>query len=190
MYVTLASLLNKGLASSAMKGRARVFSAAKPELLLDRLTQRERRLREALPELRMAAKPSAEITVFEGKEGLKAIFRDVLRSKEYAHLVVGLNPYKILGSFFQQFQKEKTARRIKARIILSEAADQMAVGETAGEVRYLPKSYAAPVSTIIYGSKVAILIWPALMGTVVESRETAKAYRAYFDVLWRAARPR
>ena len=186
-YVTLASLMKKGLVSSVLKGRARVFTAAKPDLILEQLKEREKRFKEAMPTLNIAIRPTAEITVFEGKEGLKAIFRDVLRSKTYEHLVVGLNPYQILGSFFSQFQKEKTARMIKSRILISRKAEQAAINETRGTVRYLPNNYASPVSTIIYGSKVAILIWPARMGVVVDNKDTSKAYLAYFETLWKIA---
>jgi len=60
--------------------------------------------------------------------------------------------------------------------------------EIVGQYKYLPKEFEGPINTIIYGNKIAIIVWTDLIAFVLESRETNKVYRKYFDVLWRIAK--
>jgi len=57
------------------------------------------------------------------------------------------------------------------------------------EVKFLPKEYASPASTNIYGDKVAILLWEEEpLAIVIKNKKIADAYRSFFSLLWKTAK--
>ena len=57
------------------------------------------------------------------------------------------------------------------------------------ETKFLPKNYITSSSTIIYGSKVAIISWTDNpVGFLLEDKQTADSYRTYFEFMWGIAK--
>src|SRR3989344_3131447 len=55
--------------------------------------------------------------------------------------------------------------------------------------RYLPNVSESSAVTNIYGDKIAIIIWTdEPEGIIIENSAAAKAYKSYFDVMWKNAR--
>jgi len=56
-------------------------------------------------------------------------------------------------------------------------------------VRYLPKDYFSPISTVIYGNKVALIIWSEpYYAFLIENKEVADSFKSYFNLLWNGAK--
>ncbi|MFH1711108.1 MAG: hypothetical protein ABH840_02235 [Nanoarchaeota archaeon] len=56
--------------------------------------------------------------------------------------------------------------------------------------RYAPNIETSPAVTNIYGNKIAILIWTdEPEGIIIENELAAKAYKSYFDFMWKNAKP-
>ena len=89
-YVIVESLMRKGLMSSFTKGKKRYFSVVSPEKLSDvvsaekiEVAGKEASLREILPELISLfniSEKKPKVRFFEGKEGIRAIQRDIIKS--------------------------------------------------------------------------------------------------------------
>ena len=101
----------------------------------------------------------------------------------------------MLGPFFYKFQKIKEKKKIKAKILVSESVKNTEIMKKMvgkhkfpGEFRFLPKEFEGPTSTVIYGNKIAIIAWHDLIAFVLESRETNRVYKKYFDALWKIAK--
>ena len=74
------------------------------------------------------------------------------------------------------------------RIVLSDSKKKTTKKEKLQEIRYINQEFKNLTSTIIYDSKVAILIWnESPLGILIDNIETADAYRNYFEVLWKDA---
>ena len=57
------------------------------------------------------------------------------------------------------------------------------------EIRFLPKNYATPAATNIYGNKVAIINWTENpLAILINNKEIADSYRKYFEILWKSAK--
>jgi hypothetical protein len=57
------------------------------------------------------------------------------------------------------------------------------------EHRYMPNLAESPAVTNVYGDKIAIVIWTdEPEGIIIENAAAAKAYRSYFDVMWKNAK--
>jgi HTH-type transcriptional regulator, sugar sensing transcriptional regulator len=189
-YDALARLIKKGLVSYAKVETKRVFSAASPQRLLEFVELRKMEIQEMLPELESLYKTpgfTEEITVFKGKEGLKTIFEDILKSRQnYAKFGSGDKFKEYLPYYYPAFQKRKRDVEIKCKAIYSEnERNEDSVKEFIGQARFLPKEFIHPSTTFIYGNKVAILIWKENpLGVLISSKEVAESYRYYFELLW------
>lgn len=193
VYDVLESLIDKGLVSFIIKANRKSFEATNPKRLMELLKEKEKDLDNLLPELiatQRASKETQTATVYKGKKGVKNIFEDVIKYKE--DLVFGSSGRfrEILGPYAWLFQKRKKTGR-KTKIMVSERVRGKEVHKkSTGEVRFLPRQYESPVSTIIYSNKVAIIVWTEEpMGFLIESKAAAKSFRNYFKLMWGIAKP-
>jgi len=193
IYDTLDRLAKKGLVSSAKVETKRVYTAASPQKLLEFLDIRKIELQSIIPELKLIyrAKPNMDnVTVFKGKDGLKTIFEDIIKSKKnYNNFGSDYQFKELLPYYYPHYQKMKSLNKIKCRAIYSEnERDNAFVKEFVGVKRFLPKEFMNPASTIIYGKKVAIIIWKNNpLGILINNSEVAESYNYYFESLWASA---
>lgn len=197
-YDALQRLMEKGLVSHVTKARRRHFRAEKPEklrALLERdkarIRQREEALVEITPRLNQLATQTAEkpiVTLYQGKRGIKSIFEDILRHKEYWVFGSSGKVQEHLGPYFKLLQKRVRERHIKVRLLTGEKVRGTDI-VTHAETRYLPNEYLTLISTIIYVDRVAIISWTENpVGFLIEDMQTAKSYRSYFEFMWRLAK--
>ncbi|MDD5133157.1 MAG: hypothetical protein PHD81_02475 [Candidatus Nanoarchaeia archaeon] len=54
-------------------------------------------------------------------------------------------------------------------------------------IKYLP--YKMPTGVIVFGNKVATLIWGEIPSAfVIESKHVSKAYKVFFEDMWKIAK--
>ncbi len=59
------------------------------------------------------------------------------------------------------------------------------------EARSIPKERYSDSPWWLYGDKMAIVFWrEEPLAIVIEDKELARTYRNFFDVAWKAAKPR
>ena len=75
-------------------------------------------------------------------------------------------------------------KNVKAKIVVVEG--ESPIKTSLNEYRWIPKAYSLPSSTIIYGNKVANLLWgDTPLGIIIKSKEVADSYDSYFKLLWK-----
>ncbi|HIH16046.1 MAG TPA: TrmB family transcriptional regulator [Candidatus Diapherotrites archaeon] len=207
IYDALNQLMAHGLASYAIKNNKRFFQASPPEKILDFLREREERVREqqrifqeALPVLQSLAAPSlpsVNVQVYEGREGTRTAFNDVLREcqkhpeKEMVCFGAASGEFRKLDPIFhQKHYAERERLGIKGRYLYHPGVD--IVHSPTIQFRVLPEAHQSPAVTWVYGFKTSI--WLKLepekwIGIVIENERLADAYREYFDLMWSAAKP-
>ncbi|HLC87150.1 MAG TPA: hypothetical protein VJH65_02660 [Candidatus Nanoarchaeia archaeon] len=53
------------------------------------------------------------------------------------------------------------------------------------EVKFLSAKYDFPATTIVYGNRIAVIIWDiSPVGFILESEQAVKSFLSYFDLLW------
>jgi len=191
VYLTLDKLQQIGLVSYIIKDRARHFQAVSPQILLERFKDRVASFESFLPNLLQREKPSSKTKaeIFVGKKAVISIYRDILKYKEYCTFGAGIPIIEILGPFYYQFQKMKRSLGIRARILVSEKVRNTKTQRMIyGEYKFLPRAFEGPANTLIYGNKLAIIIWTEEpTAFVLESKEATEVYKKYFEVLWKSA---
>jgi len=198
-YDALQRLIEKGLVSYVIKANRKYFQAETPQKFLEiikeqenQLKNKEKEIKKILPKLIEKSKISVEkpeATIYKGKKGIKSIFEDILRHKEYWVFGSSGKFKEILGPFFKLFQKRVKEKGIKLRLLVSEKTKSDIVRH-AKEVRYLPKEYITRISTIIYDNKVIIISWTDNpIGFLLEDKKTTESYKNYFKFMWDKATP-
>lgn len=189
VYDALGSLIDKGLAGFIIEANRKVFQATDPTKFLEIIKEYENEFEGLLPHLiarQKLSKKGQEAIIYRGKKGIKTIFGDVLKFKE--NLVFGSHGRfrEALGPFFEQYQRRKGKRRIRTKLLLSERLRNSEIVKlTPGAHRFLKKEYDSPVSTIIYGNKVAMIVWSEEpIGIMITGDEVSKSFRNYFDIMW------
>ncbi len=189
-YNSLKILTEKGLVSYVMIGKVKWFQAAGPRRLLDYLKEQENDVQEILPELHMrhkAAKVEGQVRLFKGIKGIKSILLDIVRT--------GQNNY-VFGSegqlsdripeFAAQLGRLKRENNLKTKMLIRKGRKEL--DDKTTEYKYLPVEASTTV-TNIYGRKIAILVWTdEPEGIIIENESAAKAYKSYFDFMWKHAR--
>ena len=185
IYLALENLQKKGIVSYIIKGKTKIWHASSPGELVKFVQEKEKRLQEVCKDL-IPIKPNNFIAeIYEGKEGLKKVFRMALEEKEYYHLLPGVKLPELLDEYFNIFQNRKKQLKAKAYILLSEnSRNKDSVKKTYGNKRFLPESFNEPVSTMIFGNIICITVWADLVTFMIKSEETSRAYKKYFDTLW------
>ncbi|MEK7673411.1 MAG: helix-turn-helix domain-containing protein [Patescibacteria group bacterium] len=203
-YHTLSKLRDKELISSLEKNRIKYFTAEPPQTLVNKQRILLNRAQEILPELLTLKSNSAyspKIHYYEGSDGIKKIFEDMLTSSGeilgYTNLE---NLPNVLGEkYLADYARRKINQKIKTRMLSPISEKGLKYTE-----KYYPKDFDQNLVEIlfinkrqfwfeyeinIYGDKVAIISLNSdeLIGLIIESSIYANTQRGIFNLAWLGA---
>lgn len=198
VYDTLERLQEKGLVSFIFKDNKKFFQATNPSHLIDVEEEKLEELNKIMPELESFLKIPKEGTraeLYSGKKVVRVIQKDVLKTllkTKQENLVIGVDEKKfmetdptIMKQFFNQMEKNK----LKERVIVREGDNYLPAYSRTTTYRFLPKEFFDPVSTFIYGDKIAIIIFTEpLHGLIIKNKALSNTYRKQFNLLWKIAK--
>lgn len=187
-YQILDKLIDRGLVSYVQRGKIKVFQATSPKRLVSLQEEKVRLAKELVPELEGITTPvEEEVTVYRGRQGIRVIMNLILECKEYVSYGSTGEFLEIMKHDFFIFQKEKREHRIKSRVILGKSLrKKMIVTEAHAKFKFIDDKYMTPTTIWVFDDKVAIIIWSAkLIATLIQSDSLAKAYKSYFELLWK-----
>lgn len=195
-YGILNSLMKKGLASCVIKENKKAFYASNPDNLLKEIEEKKAKTLNLIKELKLIKQQTKEETlvkVYEGKSGLKVYARDLLQSNDFSTLGGGgeLNILEELKYQYPQYLKELSKKKISGRIITS-AQNIWILKELfrkSGIKIKILDNVKGQVSFTIFKNKVAVYSAEKKPFVIVmEDRNISAALKAYFDILWMAAK--
>jgi sugar-specific transcriptional regulator TrmB len=190
-YLELEILMKRGLASYTIKDSKRYYQPASPKKLIEILDTKKKKIKSILPQLELLSSEKEEIKIetYEGKEGLKTFYQDILNNatEVLAFGTTGL-AFEILKFEFPHFIKDCIKKNIKARYISSETTRKQLskLPRKMVKIKYLDKKYLAKVTTLIYKNKVAIqsLQKNKIYITVTTDKNLYETYKNYFEFMW------
>jgi len=200
VYDVLKRLIERGLVSYIIKGKIKHFQVTSPEYFLDKVKEEENKLKEKetfvkdivkeLNSIKEQAKVKEESSIYEGIKGIKLIFEEILKSKEYIAFGSRGKLKEILGDFFNIFQKRKKVLKIKSMLLFDEDLRNSDYTKNIhGDIKFLPREYNSPIATFIYNDKVAIIILKETpTAFLLENKQVADSFRNYFEILWKIAK--
>ena len=200
-YEVMESLMKKGLMSALTKGKKKYFSAEGPERLMTfidikerELEERKKELKAILPELKELASLSGErlkIRFYEGKQGIRRIQEDILRTKNLR----SIEEFVPLDDAYQLFQahprdhRHEMGKKIKVperMIYTSKKGEILPQKKGPIETLFIPiMKFPFHTEITIYANKVALVSFGRkLTGVVFESEDIANTLRCMFNLLW------
>ena len=190
-YNALKTLLDKGLASYVLIGNVKWFQATGPKRLLDYLKEQEEDVKSILPkldELHKATKIEGQVRLFKGIKGIKTIFLDIIKEKKDNYVFGSEGQFsEKMPDFALQFDRLKKENNIRTKLLLRKGRKEL--DKKTSEYRYVPNISESSAVTNIYGDKIAIIIWTdEPEGIIIENAAAAKAYKSYFDIMWKHAK--
>lgn len=193
IYDTLTKLIDKGLVSVFEKNNTKFFDASSPEKIKDYLNDLGKDVQKVLPILRKlkeVSKPVTKVQLFQGKQGLKTILKDILREKK-DYVVFGEEGQfqSIFPIYIQQFLRDIKHYKLKERLLTKEEAKSKVLKTKNTQIKSLENRFFSPTTTAVYGDKVAIFIWSEPYSVaLINDKEVARSYLSYFEVLWKLAK--
>lgn len=203
VYDALDRLIEKGLVSYVIMANRKYFQASSPERIVKFLDEREEDIKRKkelinsiIPELeikRKLSKEEQEATIYKGKKGLKSIAEDILNTKKVL-LVFGAEGkfVEFFTHYAEQWHMRRGKLKIRLKIIYNEKlrAKKSKAKFPLSHIKFNKNLYETPATTWIYGDKVAIIVWSEQpLVTLIRSKEVAKSYRQFFNVLWNNSKP-
>jgi len=199
-YDIINSLMHEGLVHKNIKGSITYFSPTDPQGLLDRQRQKMERIHKVMPLLQNlynAPKTKPFIQYFEGKEGIREMYEDSLKSLKKGDEILGYVAEGItqhLPEYTDDYVKRRIEKGIVFRGIYKAAAEivpymqknkeQLRIGRVLSE-----KDFPIDVEINIYANKVAVATYGTEMfGMLIESIEYSKAQKVIFELAWRGAK--
>jgi len=193
MYQLAGKLIEKGLVSYIIKNNVKYFSAANPKKLIQDLKEKEKQLQKAMPSLinlTNIQEQETKVEIYRGKEGIKTILKDILRTKKDYHVIGEEGRFqKIFPIECMRFLKQIVKTGIHEYVLVREDFRDKALKTKNSIFKYVPKTFLSPVETVIYGNKVVNFIWtPPHHCILTTNKEVADSFRAHFNELWKVAK--
>ena len=190
IYDFIEKLLNKGLVNYVIKNNIKFYRAAHPNKLVEFLKEKQKKLAEILPELSELAEYQPEdvkVEVYKGKEGLKTVMLECIRTGEDT-IGIGVDDElykKALPIFIEQYQKMLKEHNMHERI-LTKLNSSYLFDPSNTEYKFISSEHFSPTSTLIYGDKVQIVLWePSLTTLLIHNKKLADDFKKHFESLWK-----
>ena len=189
IYEILQKLLDKGLVKYTIQDNKKKFAAVSPERFLDILKEKQRSIEGILPDLLTKYKEKKEettVNVFLGKEGMKAITKNILNvGTPFCALAYEGKIFDFLKYYMPQFMKEREKRKIHAKIIYCESFRETNIRPPLSKIKYVSNKMSSPISLVIYGDNINILIFSDTpLAIHIKSKEIAHSFMNYFNLMW------
>jgi len=190
-YNAMKLLQEKGLVSYVLIGKVKWFQVTGPKRILDYLREQEEEVKEILPNLHAihkAKKVEGQVRLFKGIKGIQSVFLDIARTGKDNFVFGSEGQFsERMPEFAFQFDRLKKENKIKTQMIIRKGKKELDKKTTT--YKYIPNIPESPTVTNIYGDKVAIIIWTdEPEAVVIENPAAAKAYKSYFDFMWKNAK--
>ena len=201
-YVVLEALQKRGVVTTIEKDKKVIFAAESPRALLrifrfqeQELKEKQEEFKKTLPELEALFNLATEkptVKFFEGPEGIRAVYDDMIESGEkvirdiysleYTEQVKEL----LSKEEFDDFLKKRKDLGVTIRSIYTSDTGPYEGFQSAGERRFVPKEkFPFSADILIYGDRVTLTTLKGKMiSVIVQSKEIADTMRLVFELAW------
>lgn len=204
VYAALSELEELGFVSYATSRGRKVFSAARPETLLDREAERLRDLEKVVPILQGLAKSSQDTLHVDIIKGKEQFFRRLIQVVDSAARGDGViraiasvrdsDIYSVLGDRYLEYARYCRAKKVRKHFIIPSAAitreyQERLSRERGTIIKVLDSRITSPTSTIITSELVTMdLFSQEVVSIMIWNKTIARSFLENFSVMWRSAR--
>jgi predicted DNA-binding transcriptional regulator len=205
IYDILNKLIEFGLISYTIEKGKRTYHCTNPNKILDEIKEKERRLKElemqipSVKNLFELSKPDIKAEVFRGNESIKTLFNEILDYKESYWM--GGNSFEEYNSvpenlqvWFEHWMNKRVENKHVMHDLVSygthlkglEPQDIKKHKKLYYKYCQLPNGIYTPMVVIIFGDKVAQVLWGKQpFAFLLESEKIQSSYMKYFNYFWK-----
>jgi sugar-specific transcriptional regulator TrmB len=207
VYEILDKLIQKGLVSYTVKNKTKYFQPASPNKIKEYLQLKkkefedtEKQIENLLPQLEEKQKSSEDsqtTSVYEGFEGIKSVFNQILSSLDkgeeyYAFTLDEEVTSEELKVFFLNYHTKRIQEGIKVKLLSNEVIKKKIKKKfpqyKLSERRFIDHSF--PNGVFIFKNYVMHFIYkPKTTLFVIKSKQNFESYKKFFLELWNKATP-
>ena len=201
VYDLLSKLIEKGLIAYVIKNNIKYFKASEPQQFIKTLKEKQKGIEEILPQLTLLQKSKSvrgpQVEVYEGKEGMKAVMNDILKSKVTEFFAYGSSrsSWEVIPTFMHHWHNERIKQKIMMNVLYNNTkATKEKIKKAKESLQYvkyklMPIELESPTAFVIYGDKVVLQSWTKEpFAVMIENKEMAKNHKKYFEALWMIAK--
>lgn len=192
-YDLIKELVNQGFVIQTTKGKKKYFKAIDPEKIIQIQKENLKMAEKVLPELKSVyniSKGKPKVSFYEGQEGIKEIYNDVIRHKNQEMLE--FTTEKVFAPNIRDLTWDYSDKRIAAnipiRLIAPVSSGMIEAKKRKGELRkikMLPRDvFTSDVEINMYANKVQFINHSKEFGLIIESKEIADTLKKLFEVIW------
>jgi HTH-type transcriptional regulator, sugar sensing transcriptional regulator len=194
IYDFIEEMINSGILKQAIRGKKKKFIAIEPDELRVLINRREALLNQILPALNSlnnVASVKPKIWFFEGIDGLKKVYEDLLN---YKNLVVyGFASEDIPELFGKEwvfnYVKKRVSRNIEEWIIypFSQTGEEYRKFDKEHKRKSKvidPKKYNFEIEINIYKNRIAMTSARDKAGVIIESEPISNTWKQIFKMCW------
>jgi len=198
-YTLLEDMKRDGIVNETTKDGVKYYGVISPDILLRQLEQKYESFKEKVPELLAMAEKfwsKPRIQFFEGLEGMKKMYTELLTSKE--HIIRSFlgshETHPILRDYLNEyFVPQRVKNKIKAKVICCESDDNKSYHsinkKNLVEVKFIKDDiFHLSCGIDIYaGNKVSIVLFSKeeMSGVIVTSKKLHDTLVSIFDFIWK-----
>ncbi|NQU97982.1 hypothetical protein HQ533_00805 [Candidatus Woesearchaeota archaeon] len=201
IYDILNKLIEKGLITYTVEKGIKTYQCTHPNKILEEIKKKElslKKLENQIPKIKdlfNLSKPEIRAEVFRGNEALKALMDEMLEYKE-TYWIGGNSGVETipLKNWFGHWMK----RRVEKKRMLYDLVDHgtFLEGLEPHDIKthkknlykycQLPKDLRSPLIMVVFGNKVAQILWSKQsFAFVLESEEIRESFMKYFHYFWK-----
>lgn len=197
VYDALERLTEKGLVAHVTKGKTTVFEATDPRILMNTIKEKETKLQSIMPQLLLSkqmATEKSEAHIYEGIIAVRNILNHFLEigQTRYAYGAPKLASEMIGNYFLENYHRRRVKQKIGLQLIYNNDAKKrihFLNKQQYTESKYLEPEYDSPVTTCVCGGEVVMILYQKNPLVIqIKNPDIAKAYKKYFDLLWKLAK--
>jgi len=201
IYDILNKLIEKGLVTYSVEKGKRTYQCTHPNKIREEINRKQAALKELehqiprLTEVFNLSKPKIRAEIFRGNEAMKALLNEALEYKE-TYWIGGNSGVERtnLKSWFRKWME----KRVEKKQMMYDLVDYgtFLEGLKPNDVKkhkkeyykyyQLPNELQSPLVIIIFGNKVAQVLWAdQSFAFVIESKEVKDSFMKYFHYFWK-----
>ena len=195
VYDVIESLKEKGLLGLTIKKKKIIYFAESPKKLEENLDDKKRALQKIIPELLSIAnlmEKKPKIRFYEGENGLKEAFKDILNYPDQEVLLwAAEEAFNFFGDEFIDYcSVERLKKKIWMRVIAPDNEEMKNYKSQDEKYFRITKLFSAgnyPLDvdiTIYGGGKVGIMAFQDQIGLIIESKRIYITLKSIFGMNW------
>lgn len=205
VYTALATLEEQGFVSHAIRNGRKVFSAAKPDALLQREAERMRELELVIPLLQSLATRSPDPLHVDILRGREQFIRRLMLVVDSAARTDGTirafapvrdtEVYSLVGSDYDRYISYCKKKKVRKHFVIPSSAatseyPRRLLRERGSTVRIIDAGLSLPTATIMTPELISLdLFGQEVVSIMIWNKTIAKSFLEHFAIMWRAATP-